>query len=56
MNEGEALGCCELCFHGATETEIAECEMPIPHELERVLVAETGQSRETIVAFALLPE
>jgi Fe-S-cluster containining protein len=56
MNEGEALGCCELCFVGATEAEIAACEMPIPHELEQTLVAETGQHGETIVAFALLRE
>ena len=54
MNEGEALGCCELCFVGASESEIAACEMPVPHELEEVLVAETGQPGETIVAFALL--
>ena len=56
MNEGEALGCCELCFHGATETEIAACEMPLPHDLEQTLVAETGRPGETIVAFALLRE
>jgi Fe-S-cluster containining protein len=53
--EGDSLGCCELCFVGATEAEIAACEMPIPHELESRLLAETGQSGETVVAFALLP-
>jgi hypothetical protein len=54
MGEGNALGCCELCFIGASETEIAACEMPVPHDLESQLVAETGDSGETIVAFALL--
>ncbi len=52
--EGDALGCCELCFVGATDDQIAACEMPLPHELEQELLAETGDSGETIVAFALL--
>jgi Fe-S-cluster containining protein len=55
MGHGDALGCCELCFVGAGETEIAACEMPVPHELESKLVAETGLAGETVVAFALLP-
>jgi Fe-S-cluster containining protein len=66
MNRGDALGCCELCFVGASEAEIASCEMPVPHELEASLVAEvsepegheegnnTAEARETLVAFALL--
>ncbi|MGA7857327.1 MAG: YkgJ family cysteine cluster protein [Terracidiphilus sp.] len=54
-NHGDALGCCDLCFIGATEAEIAACEMPIPHALESSLLDQTGQSGETIVAFALLP-
>jgi len=54
MGEGDALGCCELCFVGATESEITACEMPVPHELEARLVAEAGNSEETVVAFALL--
>jgi Fe-S-cluster containining protein len=53
--EDEALACCELCFNGATEREIAACEMPVPHQLETELLAQTGQSGETLVAFALLP-
>ena len=53
--EDEALACCELCFIGATETEIAACEMPVPHALEARLVAATAQEGETVVAFALLP-
>ncbi len=55
MGEGDALGCCELCFVGASDTEIAACEMPVPHELESKLVAETGLVGDTVVAFALLP-
>jgi hypothetical protein len=54
MGDGDALGCCELCFIGAGEAEIAVCEMPVPHELEAQLVAETGDCSQTIVAFALL--
>ncbi len=53
--EADVLGCCELCFIGASESEIAACEMPIPHALESHLLSETTQSGETIVAFALLP-
>lgn len=55
MGDGDALGCCELCFVGASETEIAACEMPVPHVLESTLVAETGLVGQTVVAFALLP-
>ncbi len=54
--EGGALGCCELCFVGAGDDEIAACEMAVPHELEDELLAETGVPGETVVAFALLPE
>lgn len=52
--EANALGHCELCFIGATGVEIAACEMPVPHELEETLLAETPAQGETIVAFALL--
>lgn len=52
--ERDSLGCCELCFIGATDEQIAACEMPLPHDLEEQLLAETGDSSETIVAFALL--
>jgi len=54
MGEGGALGCCELCFVGAPEAEIAACEMTLPYELEERLQQETGQTGETVVAFALL--
>lgn len=54
MADGDALGCCELCFVGASEDEIAACEMTVPHELEQQLVEETGDAGETVVAFALI--
>jgi Fe-S-cluster containining protein len=54
MGEGNALGHCELCFHGATEAEVQACEMPVPHELEAELLQDTGETGETVVAFALL--
>jgi hypothetical protein len=54
MAEGNSLGCCELCFVGATAEQIAACEMQVPHELEQRLVEETGDVGETVVAFALL--
>ena len=54
VDEGDALGCCELCFVGATEQQIAACEMPVPHDLENELLTEMGDDRETVVAFALL--
>ncbi|WP_348265305.1 YkgJ family cysteine cluster protein [Telmatobacter sp. DSM 110680] len=53
MAEGDSLGCCELCFVGASEEETAACEMPVPHELEERLVEEIGDARETVVAFVL---
>jgi Fe-S-cluster containining protein len=52
--EGGALGCCELCFVGATEAEIAASEMPVPTDEEERLLAELGDRTETVVAFALL--
>ena len=55
VGEGDALACCELCFAGASENEIAACEMPVPHNLEAELLDEVGRQGETIVAFALLP-
>jgi hypothetical protein len=55
VGDGDAPGCCELCFAGASEEEIAACEMPVPHDLEAELLDEAGRPGETIVAFALLP-
>ncbi len=57
QSEG-GLGVCELCFHGATDEEIAACEMPVdPDGLEPALLQEleqtTGLRGETIIAFCL---
>jgi Fe-S-cluster containining protein len=54
MGDGNALGHCELCFVGASEEDVAACEMPVPHELEAALIEEVGERQETVVAFALL--
>ena len=53
------LGVCELCYHGASDEEIAACEMkPDPDNLESALLHDlersTGLRGTTIVAFALL--
>jgi Fe-S-cluster containining protein len=55
------LGVCELCYHGASNEQIAACEMvPDPDELEPGLVAEveqvSGIKGNTIVAFCLADE
>ena len=53
-NEGGGLGVCELCFHGASDEDIARCEMkPDPDCLEDALLSEIAQSGNTLVAFAL---
>jgi Fe-S-cluster containining protein len=54
----QGLGVCELCYHGATEEQIAACEMPVdPEGLETRLLEEfeqsTGRHGRTLVAFAL---
>jgi Fe-S-cluster containining protein len=54
----DALAVCELCFRGASDAQIAACEVVVhPHNLERRLLEElettTGACGETIVAFAL---
>jgi Fe-S-cluster containining protein len=52
----EGLGVCELCYHGATEEQIAACEMPVSG-LEEELVLEfeqsSGRRGHTLVAFTL---
>jgi Fe-S-cluster containining protein len=53
----QGLGVCELCFHGATDEQIAACEMEVdPGDLEPRLLAElersTGAQGQTIIAFA----
>jgi Fe-S-cluster containining protein len=54
MGDGDALGHCELCFNGASEAQVAACEMPLPHALEAELLDEFPAKGETLVAFALL--
>ena len=54
----QGLGVCELCYHGATEEQIAACEMPVdPEGLEAELLQElehtSGKHGRTLVAFAL---
>ena len=53
----QGLGVCELCYHGATEEQIAACEMPVdPEGLEAKLLQEfeqsSGRHGRTLVAFA----
>ena len=55
----EAVGVCELCYQGASDAEIAACEVDIdPDDLESALLkelAETSGARgDTLVALALL--
>jgi Fe-S-cluster containining protein len=56
-NEGGGIGVCDLCFHGATDEQIAACEMKAdPDNLEEKLLAEMEQSGaqgHTIVAYVL---
>jgi Fe-S-cluster containining protein len=54
----QGLGVCELCYHDATEEQIAACEMPVdPGGLEAQLLEEfeqsSGRHGRTLVAFAL---
>src|SRR6266576_1664335 len=53
----DGLGVCELCFHGATDEQIAACEMKVdPDDLESSLLKEleaNGRTGRTIIAFAL---
>ncbi|MFP5228333.1 MAG: YkgJ family cysteine cluster protein [Acidobacteriota bacterium] len=53
------IGVCELCYHGATEEQIATCELHLGcDDLESALTREAEQSSarigNTIVAYALL--
>lgn len=54
----DGLGVCELCFQGASDEEIAACEMnPDPENLEAELLDELDEAKgargNTIVAFCL---
>jgi Fe-S-cluster containining protein len=54
----DGLGVCELCYQGASDEEIAACEMkPDPDDLESALLKaledSTGTRGDTIIAFCL---
>ena len=56
--EEGGLAVCELCYHGASDQQIAACEMvPDPDNLEEKLIAsiekKTGKRGNTIVAWRL---
>ena len=56
----QGLGVCELCYHGASEEEIAACELVVdPDGLEAELLPEfercSRKHGQTLVAFALAP-
>jgi Fe-S-cluster containining protein len=56
--EEGGLAVCELCYHGASDQQIADCEMaPDPDNLEEKLITvaekKTGKSGNTIVAWCL---
>ena len=46
--------CCELCFQGASEEQIAASVLHVPHAQEEELLEVLGQRDETVVAFALV--
>jgi len=55
----DGLGVCELCYQGASDEEVAACEMkPDPDDLESGLLKKledsTGTRGNTIVAFCLV--
>jgi Fe-S-cluster containining protein len=54
----DGLGVCELCFQGASDAEVAACELKAdPDDLELALLKKlekaTGRQGDTIVAFCL---
>jgi Fe-S-cluster containining protein len=54
----DGLGVCELCYHGASDDDVAACEMiPDPDDLESRLLEKfetsSGRRGETIIAFCL---
>lgn len=58
VQSADGLGICELCFEGASDAEIAACEMkPDPDDLESRLLSQleknTGKHGNTIIAFCL---
>ena len=61
QNADEGLAVCELCFDGATEDEIAACEMDssfraLEEDLESDYAAHHPASGQTMIAFAFPPQ
>ena len=56
--EGHALAVCDLCYMGATDEQIAACQVEVDNRLESELLADmeksTGVAGDTLVAFALV--
>jgi Fe-S-cluster containining protein len=48
-----AVGACELCYQGATDEEIAACEVTLDVDALEAELAPEMSGRETVVAFAL---
>ncbi len=58
VRTGGGLGVCELCFHGASDEQIAACEMVVDSDdLEAKLLGRVEKTRgpcgQTIVAFCV---
>ena len=59
VQAGDGLGVCELCFRGASDDQIAACEMKVdPDKMEQKLIASLPENvvtlGDTIVTFALV--
>ncbi len=56
-SDAAAIGVCELCYRGATDEEIAACEVEVDTRCEAGLLEELeksgGPTGETLVALAL---
>jgi len=56
-SDAPVIGVCELCYRGATDEQIADCEVDVDTHLEAELLEKLekcgGGSGETLVAFAL---
>jgi Fe-S-cluster containining protein len=51
---GDAVGVCELCFEGASDEEIATCEVQLDvANREAELLRDAGAAGQTVVAIAL---
>jgi Fe-S-cluster containining protein len=58
VRSGDGLGVCELCFHGASDEQIADCEMVVDaDDLEATLLQKVEKTRgprgRTVVAYAV---